>query len=198
MKSLWRRRPEGSPVQLHQAIFAGLLVTFLTNTLSAQDPTLCSTAELPTSVQAELKGKFSSWRVQDVANLAAMTKERWRAEKPLTCPGIAVGKFESVNATSYAVLIVPALDTDSAYKLLVFTPKVPNSIKVLEEWNKGGASHYFIHELEINKVLSSGWIKKLDIKTTEGFVSVDAAESEYGVDVYFWADSQYRHKWIDY
>jgi hypothetical protein len=61
-----------------------------------------------------------------------------------------------------------------------------------------GASNYFIRRVHIAKVFSTEWVKKLKVASKDGVMSVDAAENEYGVDVYFWTDGQYRHEPIDY
>jgi hypothetical protein len=152
-------------------------------------------------LQNRLKADFPSWKVQEPSNLSQRARDRWRDEKPLVCPGIASGQFESKNQISYAILLVPAKNPDSAYRLLVLTPGVgssANSLRVIDQWDKGGASYNFIHTIQISKVFSKEWIRKLQLKTNEGILTVDSGENEYGVEVYFLANGQYRHEPIDY
>jgi hypothetical protein len=180
----------------------GLLVVALTAVAQADNKIpLCSTKDFPVQLQNQLKDKFGSWKIQDESSLALFTKQRWQSEKPLECPGIAMGSFESADHVSFALLLVPKNNADAAYKLVLFTRgtnESSNAIKVVEEWDKGGASHYFVHKTEISKFLSRDWVTKLHVKTNDGILIFDAAESEYGTDIYFWADGQYRHQWVDY
>ena len=67
---------------------------------------LCKPGSLPTDIQNHLKGEFGSWKVQEPAELSPHAHERWESEKPLACPGIAVGKFENA-ATPYLSLVHP-------------------------------------------------------------------------------------------
>jgi hypothetical protein len=52
--------------------------------------------------------------------------------------------------------------------------------------------------VQIAKVFSAEWIRKLKVTAKDGVMSVEAAENEYGVDVFFRANGQYRHEPIDY
>jgi hypothetical protein len=106
------------PKQVHCAFIAVLLLSI--STVHATGA--CNVTALPLELQGQLKTKFSSWRVQDTANLKENTKQRWQSEKPLACPGIAIGRFEDPTRISYALLLVPLSNPDSAYRLLVFTP----------------------------------------------------------------------------
>lgn len=159
---------------------------------------LCSLDILPKDFQRTLTAGFSSWKIQGPSNLTPNARGRWEAEKPLACPGIAVGQFETPGKNSYAVLLVPKNKPDSAYKLLVYAPDLADHIRTLDEWNKGQAANYFIHSIVISKVFSKEWIGKLDVTAKDGILSADAGEKEYGVDIYFWTKGQYRHEPIDY
>jgi hypothetical protein len=70
-------------------------------------------------------------------------------------------------------------------------------LETVDQRDKGGAANYFIHRVPIAKAFSAEWVRKLKVAAQDGVKSVDAAENEYGVDVYFWADGQYRHEPID-
>lgn len=119
----------------------------------------------------------------------------------MACPGIAIGQFESPNQSSYAVLLVPKNNPDSAYKLLVFTPNPTHpaeTLKIVDEWDRRGAANNFIHTVVITKMFSKEWIKRLNAKASDGILTVDSGENEYGVEVYFWSKGEYHHEPIDY
>src|SRR6202035_1531133 len=88
----------------------------------SEGPVLCKVGSLPPDVQSRLKGDLGSWKVQEPADLSPRAHERWESEKPLQCPGIAVGQFEKAKTPSYAVLLVPQGHADAGYKFLVFSP----------------------------------------------------------------------------
>ncbi len=166
-------------MQAWKLIVAGLLVAALTTGTQADDKIpLCSTKDFPVELQNQIRDKFVSWKIQDELTIAPYTKQRWQAEKPLECPGIATGRFESSARVSYAILLVPENDPDAAYKLALYAPSgngASDALRVIEEWNKGGASHYFIRKTEISKFFSRHWITKLHVKTDDGILIFDAA-----------------------
>ena len=82
---------------------------------SKQESSFCRLDSLPTAIQHRLKQEYGSWRVQEVANLSQRAHGRWESEKPLRCPGIAVGDFESAQTPSYALLLVPTVNADAGY-----------------------------------------------------------------------------------
>jgi len=89
---------------------------------------------------------------------------------------------------------------DTAYKLLVFTPSASqprDAVTVVDQGSRGGAADFFVHVVPINRFFSPEWVRRLHVKTGEGFLFVDAGESEYEADVYYWADGQYQHEAID-
>jgi hypothetical protein len=163
------------------------------------EPSLCAPTALPSELQIRLRQDFAKWKIQEDSNLRPRAKGRWGSQKPVECPGIAVGQFEGAD-NSYAVLLVPADSPDTAYKLLVFTRDAnqpAETLRIVEQWDKGGASNYFIHQIKIKDFFNSGWVRKLHVKTKDGILFVDAAETEYEADIYFWADGQYRHEPTD-
>ncbi len=118
----------------------------------------------------------------------------------MDCPGVAVGSFESNDTTSYALVLVPIGNPDSAYRFVVFTPgssASANEFRVVEQWDKAGASNYFVHKIRISRAFSSEWVRKLHAKARDGILFVDAADTEYEADVYFWTGNQYQHEPLD-
>jgi|SRR5579862_322702 len=175
-------------------IVASLLSMSAANAMSA-----CNLTALPLELQKRLKSEFSSWKIQDTANLTENAKERWQSERPLACPGIAVGKFESPTRISYALLLVPLSNPNSAYRFLVFTPnkEAQGGLTVVESSDGPGAANGFVRTVALTKVFSADWRRKLNVAGPEGILFVDAGLDEYEADVYFWAEGKYHHEPID-
>jgi hypothetical protein len=185
--------------QISLLIAFGLLLAIAAAPARGNEPSLCSPNTLPLELQNRLRRDFAAWRIQEASNLRPRAKGRWGSQKPLECPGIALGRFEGTDK-AYAILLVPTDNPDSAYKLLVFTPganKLAETLRIVERSDKGGASNYFIHQIKIKDFFSSEWIRKLHVKTKDGILFVDAGETEYEADIYFFADGDYRHEPID-
>lgn len=161
----------------------------------------CNVEQLPAELQTRLKSDFAPWKIQDSSSLSLHARPRWQGEKPLACPGIAVGEFKRPSQISYAVLLVPSGNPDTAYRLIIFTPSdgaSPTTLETVDEWDKGGATNNFIHSVRIAKVFSPEWVRKLNVKTKDAVLAVEAGENEYGVEVYFSSGGHYRHEPIDY
>jgi hypothetical protein len=165
----------------------------------SEDPALCEVGSLPRSVQNRLK-EFGSWKVQEPPDLSRRAHERWESEKPLECPGIAIGHFESAKTPSYAVLLVPQGHADSGYKFLVFSPKARQPSYEMRAVDSGdsGAANFFIHRVRISKFFDEQSRKKFQARTSEGILLVDSAQKEYGAEVYFWSGGSYQHQSVDY
>jgi len=166
----------------------------------------CTLESLPDELQVRLRTDYSSWKIQDFPSLSTKAKARWRSERPHPgqmepdCPGIAVGLFKT-DQLSFAVLLVPIDKPDSAYRLVIFTlsgDTALGSLETADQWDNGGAANYFIRRVVIAKVFSAEWIRKLKVTAKDGVMSVEAAENEYGADVFFRTNGQYRHEPIDH
>jgi hypothetical protein len=181
---------------------AGFLGTIPPAPVAARNESrACTSAVLPAELQRHIQTDFPSWRPQNVSTLSANAKERWQSEKPLDCPGIAIGLFENMNQRTYAVLLVPANNPDAGYRLLAFTPhggQSPDAFRVIEQSDKIGASNFFVHQIRIAKVFRTEGVRKLRINTRDGILFVGSGKSEYETDVYFWTGTRYRHEPIDY
>src|ERR1700724_2470311 len=101
-----------------------LFVLALSSPASGQPRTaLCKLETIPSDIKNRLTKEFERWKIQEATDLGLLAHKRWASEKPLACPGIAIGKFDDASRPSYAVLLVPRTHSDSAYKLLVFSCK---------------------------------------------------------------------------
>jgi hypothetical protein len=161
---------------------------------------LCKLESLPSEIQNRLKEGYSSWKIQEPTDLSPRAHERWESEKPLECPGIAVGHFESAKTPSYAILLVPTGHADAGYRFLVFSQKAGQRAyeATVEKLDHNGAANYFIHRTPISRFFDEPSRKKFEAHTVDGILLVDSAENEYGVEVYFWSGGHYRHEPIDY
>jgi hypothetical protein len=162
---------------------------------------VCNPSTLPSDITKHIKNEFGSWKIQEPTDLSPRAHERWEAEKPLECPGIAAGRFENANRLSYAVLLVPAGPGDAGYRFLIFSRKSSQpsyEVKVVEQWDRGGAANYFIHRVRISKFFDAQSRKRFQAQTIEGILLADSAEKEYEIDVYFWSNGSYKHEPLDY
>ena len=162
---------------------------------------LCKPGPLPSEIQNRLKEAYSSWKIQEPRDLSPRAHERWKSEKPLECPGIAVGHFENAKTPSYAVMLVPVGHADAGYRFLVFSHKTgPSAYEtwVVEKSDESGAANFFIHRTPISKFFDEPSRKKFKAHTTDGILLVDSAEKEYEVEVYFWSGGSYQHQPIDH
>jgi hypothetical protein len=180
-------------------VFLRLIVASILSVCSAHATSACNLTTLPVELQKRLKTNFSSWQIQDTANLTKNAKERWQSERPLACPGIAIGKFESPTRTSYALLLVPLSKPDSASRFLVFTPdnEVQGGLTIVESFDGPGAANGFVRTVALNKVFSADWRRKLNVGGPEAILFVDAGLDEYEADVYFWSEGKYHHEPLD-
>jgi hypothetical protein len=165
-----------------------------------EGPDVCKVESLPAEVQRRLKEEFGSWRVQEPTDLSPRAHERWESEKPLACPGIAMGRFENAKTLSYAVLLIPKDHADTGYKFLVFSPNAgqPSYELGAVDSGGGGAANFFIYRIQIGKFFDERSKKKFRVHTSEGILLVDSAEKEYGAEVYFWSVGSYQHQPVDY
>src|SRR6185437_12087268 len=151
-----------------------------------EKPELCKPESLPSEIQNRLKEESRSWKIQKPADLSERARGAWEPEKPLTCPGIAVGHFESAKSLSYAVLLVPTGHSDEGYRFLVFSQKLDQpgyEVRVLDKLDEKGAANYYIQSMPISKFFDVASRKKFQAHTIDGILLSDSGENEYGVEV---------------
>ena len=160
----------------------------------------CDLQFLPPDVRSRLKVEFSTWMIQRPTNLSPRARERWEAEKPVKCPGIAVGQFDGSKTRSYAVLLVRAGNVGAGFKFLVFSRKAGQrsyESTVLDQSERGG-TNLFIHNVPIRKLFDVKSRKQFQVNTNEGILLVASGDNEYEANVYFWTSGSYRHEAVDY
>lgn len=180
-------------------VFLRLIVASFLSMPSAHAISACDLTALPIELQQRLKTEFSSWKIQDASSLTKNARERWQSEKPLACPGIAIGNFENPTRTSYALLLVPLRNSDAAYRFVAFTPnkEAHGDITIIESFDGPGAANGFICRVFLTQMFNADWRRKLKVVGPDGILFVDAGINEYEADVYFWSDGKYHHEPID-
>ena len=173
---------------------------FLVPVTASEDSAACSLSSLPLDIQNSLKQDFGSWRIQEAVDLSEYARKTWEGRKPLACPGIAVGLFQSTKPPSFAVLLVPIDHPDYGYRFLIFSRNSNQSscgVLVVERSDKRGASNVFIRKVPISRFFNEESKKKFLVHATEGILMVDSGEEEYEVDLYFWSDGRFRQEPVD-
>jgi hypothetical protein len=152
---------------------------------------------LPAEVSRTLSEQFSGWIVQSSDKLSPSARERWQAEKPLGCPGIAGGQFTGPDI-AFAVLVVGSGENKGQAKLLSFVRSGGvYHARVLEPISFD-ATNYFVHGAKVSQFFDAASARKFRVAATDSIVLFDAGTGEYGVDVYFWTGARFRHEPVDY
>ena len=166
-----------------------------------QAPLLCGLDSLPAAIQRHLREEYGSWKIQETSNLSPRARGRWESEKPLECPGIAAGHFESAQTLSYALLLVSQGHADAGYRFVVFSQKPGQSdyeASILDKLDESGATNYFLRGMPIGKFFDEASKKRFQAHSADVILLFDSAENEYEVDVYYWSENRYRHDPVDY
>jgi hypothetical protein len=182
------------------ATFAVLLYGHSFPSLGPKDKqATCQTQSLPKQVRDILKGEFTTWKIQQPSNLSPSAFTRWKGEKPLSCPGIALGKFETDTENSYAILLVPK-EKSKGYIFVVFSEDSTRyySARVLDKSDEAMGENFLIHGAKVTQFFDDKSRTKFDVKTHEGILFIDAGEAEYEADFYFWTAGSFRHEPVDH
>lgn len=166
----------------------------------AEGSASCTSGSLPSDIQNHLKGDFGSWKIQEAETLSENARKTWTGKKPPSCPGIAVGLFQSTKAACYAVLLVPVDHPDAGYRFVVFGHKAAETsyeTVIVEQSDNHGASNYFLRRVPISDFFNEESKKKFQVRATDAILMVDSGDQEYEADIYFWSTSGFRHEPVD-
>ena len=125
---------------------------------------------LPVEVSRTLSQQFSGWTVQSPDALISAARERWRAEKPLGCPGIASGRFTSAKSVSFAVLVVGGGENREEAKLLVFVGAGASFHVAVLDRISSGASNHFIHGTKVHQFFDVVSARPFRVASTDSIV----------------------------
>lgn len=156
--------------------------------------------DVPEEIRHILKEQFTGWMIQTPEKLSATTRERWESEKQLQCPGLARGLFNDARVPAYAALLIPTDHPDAGFKFLIFSRGAkPSSfdVTVIDQSSVGGED-VFIRTTPVRKFFDAKSREKFQAFAKEAVLFVNAGESEYETDIYFFANGAYRHEPVDY
>ena len=159
---------------------------------------LCKLDSLPQDIRGSLSRNFSAWKVLEPADLTARARTRWGSERPLTCPGIAAGHFQDAKSASYALLLIPADHSTTAYKLLVFTQQSGQQyygFKALGQTDSG-ASDVFIKSVPTVRFFEAASKLVAHSHVSEGVMLVDSAATQ--AYLYIYSDMSYDREPVSY
>jgi hypothetical protein len=159
---------------------------------------LCHTDSLPDDVRGSLSRLFSGWKVQEPSDLSARARTRWGEERPLSCPGIAMGHFQDPKNASYALLLIQASHSTAAYKVVIYTQQSGGKyygFKAVSQADSG-ASDVFLHTVPPARFFdpSSKWVAHA--KVTDAVMVVDSAATE--AYLYLWSETNYDREQVNF
>jgi hypothetical protein len=106
-------------VKQHVSLLAVILAISVTVAAIAQSRN-CSIRDLPKGIADIIGSKYAGWRLEQISDLGPDDHELWAKVHGDTCPGIAIGHFQSNDRVTYAVLLLKTNAPDQAYKFLLF------------------------------------------------------------------------------
>ena len=160
---------------------------------------LCAADTIPADARKLLRRRSSGWIVQDVNRLSASARKRWTAEKPLSCPGFALGRFESTGSVSYGVLLVHRKTSARGYRLVVLTRSNGRyQLREAEASNSADSANFFIRGIRISRFFDLRAKRKFNISVSDGILLVDSGRGEYESDIFFWSGDAYHSQPVDY
>jgi hypothetical protein len=159
---------------------------------------LCKSDSLPQDIRGSLSRNFAAWKILEPADLTARARTRWGSERPLTCPGIAAGHFQDAKSASYALLLIPADHSTTAYRLLVFTQQSGHEFygfKALGQVDSG-ASDVFVKAVPTVRFFeaTSKWVAHSHV--SEAVMLIDSAVTQAAL--YIYADMSYEREPVGY
>jgi hypothetical protein len=159
---------------------------------------LCKVESLPQDIRGSLTRNFSSWKIQEPADLSPRARTRWGEARPLTCPGIAAGHFQDAKTASYALLLIPTDHANTAYKLLVYTQQSGQQyygFKAVEQLDSG-ASDVFVQTVSTGSFPEAAARWAAHSKANEAILLVDSASS--ASSLFGWSGVSYEREPVSY
>jgi hypothetical protein len=158
---------------------------------SAPTPVPCDVAITP-QIRDVLRSKFTGWRPKRLSDMDADDQKSWLSgPNGKACPGIAIGHFETVKETSYALLLVPNSQSVHGYKVVVLSKESTGESYVPKLLDSNGAEIY--SGLVISKA-NPGTFSDLE-EGKEIRIELDGVIVEWiekGAVLYYWSAGRYR------
>jgi hypothetical protein len=157
-----------------------------------QRAVICDSSALPVPAQELLTAKFSQWRPKLVSDMDADDQQLWlTATDGKKCPGIVAGHFETVDETSYAVLLVPKSNGIDGYKVGVLSKDSASkgySWKLIDHAETPAARGLVISKAPPGKYSDFEGDRFVQIK----FDGIQVEWIEKGAVLYFWSAGRYH------
>jgi hypothetical protein len=158
-------------------------------------PDPCGQLRLPSNAKQALRKSYGSWTIQTAGLLSKTARERWSAEKPLSCPGAIQGRFFPSSDTTYVLLLVQRERPQGGYRIIAVDHE--SRTVVVEASDDQDSSNYFLHGVLTSRYFSREKAKKFRPQAKDSFLVIDSAEQEYGADLYFWTEGHFRTEPVD-
>lgn len=190
-------------IEKKQLTFLLLIALFAASAFAgapgASAKNFCSVSKIPAEARRLLRRRAGGWILQDAGRLNASARKRWAAEKPVSCPGFAIGRFESAASVSYGVLLVPRKTSARGYRIVVLTRLNGRyQLKEAEASNSADSANFFIRGIPISRFFDLRAKRKFNISVADGIVLVDAGRGEYESDLFFWSGDAYHSQPVHY
>jgi hypothetical protein len=159
---------------------------------------LCRLDGLPQDIRGSLSRNFAAWKIQEPTDLSTRARTRWGAERPLACPGIAAGHFQDPKNASYALLLIPADHSSSAYKLLIYTQQSGQQFygfKAVGQMDSG-AGDVFVQAVPTVRFFEATSKLVAHSHVSEAVLLVDSAATQAYLFIY--ADMSYDREPVTY
>jgi hypothetical protein len=159
---------------------------------------LCKMESLPADIRGSLGRLFSSWKIQEPADLSPRARTRWGEARPLACPGIAGGHFQDAKSTSYALVLIPASNANGSYKVLIYTQQSGQQyygFKVAAQGDSG-AGDVFVQAVSTGSFPEATAHLAAHSKVKEAVMMVDSAAS--AAYLLLWSGVSYEQEQVNF
>ena len=191
------------PIDKKRPIILLLIAVFAASTFAgprrASGKNLCAASRIPAGARGLLRRRASGWTLQDVGRLSASARERWAAKRPSSCPGLAIGRFESTMTVSYGLLLVPRKTSAKGYRLLILTRLDGHyRLREAEASKSADPANFFVHDVPVSRFFDLNAQRKFNIRFPDGIVLVDSGRNENESDIFFLSGGAYHSQPVDY
>ena len=144
---------------------------------------------LPASVQQAIRAKMGDWKVVSLADLIPDDQQAWKERFGDQCPGVAVGRFSSSQAQSYAVTLIRGKEQARYQTLIVLTKSSSGDYRILTL-----SPVQLVDVISIVAKLPPGAYSSADdavhIRSDYDVISYEVNEA--GAILYYWDRNRYK------
>jgi hypothetical protein len=159
---------------------------------AAPGPDSCDKAPLPAQVREMLRNKFAGWRPKQLSDLGADDQKVWlQGPSGKSCPGIAIGHFQSATELSYAFLLLRESGPAHGYQIVIFSKQADGDTytsNLLDHSDAEPDSSLVISKADPGKF--SDLESEKSVRTKLDSVIVEWLEK--GAVLYYWTADRYR------